>query len=223
MTEPLSVVAVYSTTGYYVDIRVAKADDQNILDLATSNLNAPLSDDLQWAFAGKVEIRLPGQQDSKAITQAHARARWTRLIDSQLSYLPDEADEADLTLQPDGSILEVGVFPNATTGEEEPFQEIWHLVSQLPLTGDCTVLKADHQDPHIRGLVVRVGQWCQGILYRSKDDKVVERWHLEATGKWTRDLRIGESTVSLPCTNSFMHLEIGGTIELDGITWVVVE
>lgn len=223
MTEPLSVVAVYSTTGYYVDVRAAKADDQNILDLAISNLNAPLSGDLEWAFAGKIELRLPDQQDTNAITQARARARWTRIIDSQLSYLPDEADEADLTLQPDGSILEVGSFPNSTTGKEEPFQEIWHLVPQLPSTGNCVVLKADHQDPHIRGLVVRVGQWCQGILYRSKDDKVVERWHLEATGNWIRDLRIGESTVSLPCTNSFTPLEIGGTIKLDGITWVVVE
>lgn len=223
MTEPSSVLAVYSTAGYYVDIRVAKAGDQNILDLATSNLNAPLSDDLEWAFAGKVEVRLPDQQDTKAIAQAHARARWNRIIDSQLSYLPDETDEADLTLQPDGSILEAGGFPNPTTGEEEPFQEIWYLIPQLPLTGNCVVLKADHQDIHVRGLIVRVGQWCQGILYRSKDDKVVERWHLEAPGNWIRDLRIGESTVSLPCTNTFAHLEIGGTIELDGITWVVVE
>ncbi|KAF4969407.1 hypothetical protein F66182_17847, partial [Fusarium sp. NRRL 66182] len=72
MTEPLSVVAVYSTTGYYVDVRAAKADDQNILDLATSNLNAPLSGDLEWAFAGKIELRLPDQQDTNAITQARA-------------------------------------------------------------------------------------------------------------------------------------------------------
>ncbi|KAH8694189.1 hypothetical protein BGW36DRAFT_384528 [Talaromyces proteolyticus] len=223
MTEPLSVLALYSTSGYYVDIRVAKADDQNTLDLTKSNFDTPLSNDLEWAFAGKVEIRLLDQQDTKPISRAHARARWTRIIDSQLKYLPDEADEADLTVQPDRSILEAGVFPNPTTGEEEPFEEIWQLVPPLPSIDNCIVLKTDHQDPQIRGLVVRVGQWCQGILYLSKDDKVVERWHLEVTGNLVRDVRFGESTVSLPCTNSFTHLEVGGSIELDGINWVVVE
>ena len=101
-----------------------------------------------------------------------------------------------------------------------------------------------------RGLIVRIGSWCQGVI-RSGNDIGVERWRFggvpltggaeaglvdaaaagppvvddgSARNKWQRIAKIGE--MSLPCQVSWekgWQLEVGEEVVCGGLKWAVVE
>jgi hypothetical protein len=84
----------------------------------------------------------------------------------------------------------------------------------------------------VRGVVVRLGKWCQGVIKIGDGGTTCERWEWEGAGKggngeeadqWKRVARIGELMV--PCGVAFRHtdLEVGGKIRCGNHDWVAEE
>ena len=192
-------------------------------------------DDVEWAFAGHAT-------SSPAQDARPAHTVWTHWIDSK-SDVP-VSDEGDMYPQPDGDVLERGSMQNPTTGRNCDYEEVWCDLD-IPVLEDeasrvCTVLKADSPSADVKGIVMRVGDWYQGILDTS-NGLTVERWQWfdavkhpkeKATGqgdnliprsKWTRLAKFGSGSLPSPSALSPMNLANEATVELDGIEWRVVE
>jgi hypothetical protein len=173
-------------------------------------------------------------------------------VDSR-SEDPDK-DEGDLFPQHDGSTLEIGRMVNSATGKMTDYEEVWEDLD-VEVTGDDThrisiVIGTVDNVRGIRGKIVRVGRWCQGI---TKVGTVthVERWHwvprnpgasttskAERTnrdggpndGDWERVVKIGGAYI--PCSLTFMsatHLkgipvaEENDELKVGDTTWKVIE
>ena len=85
--------------------------------------------------------------------------------------------------QANGDVLEVGRMERPETGELADYEELWSDPAPEMIHGEsaftCIVLKAETDDPTAKGMIIRVGGWCQGIL-KLADKVTVERW------KWTK-------------------------------------
>ncbi|KAM0426080.1 hypothetical protein ACHAPT_008711 [Fusarium lateritium] len=94
-SEPTDTV-VLSVGDYFMDLRIAKADQS-----------------IDWAFAGTREI----------LSRDPLHCRWNHVIDSRLSFDPDEGKFQSL---PNGDDLETGSMPCAEKGNQvTPYQEVW--------------------------------------------------------------------------------------------------
>jgi len=155
---------------------------------------------------------------------------WEHWIDSKSD---DPApDEGDMYLQDNGDVLEKGTQKHPETGEEVGYEELWTEleVDVIPEEGGkySTVLK--HESENSRGMVVRVGGWCQGVL-KEGGQLTVERWRWasqendphQGPGYWKRIVRIGEGEMPSPM------LERGGedgdemVVKSGELRWEVVE
>jgi hypothetical protein len=172
-------------------------------------------------------------------------AEWSHEIDSRADS-PDK-DEGDLVPQCDGSVLEVGRMINPATGEMTGYEEVWEDL-EVEITGEdnrrISIVIAITDDVRgIKGKIIRVGQWCQGI---SKVGTVthVERWHWVAKrpdtitskgehqndGGWERVAKIGGAYI--PCSLAFTSgtqlngvpaAEEGDELKVGDTTWRVIE
>ena len=149
-------------------------------------------------------------------------------------------------IQPGGDALECGMGISPHTGKMTNYEELWHDLGiglvDTETEHVCIVLKAESSTPAIKGMVVRIGGWCQGII-KSGKEMSVERWKwisettLETEdsaseqvnifpsklGVWQRVMRLGSER--LPCSLTFQvdYLEEGDTIKSRDLQWVVVE
>ena len=183
---------------------------------------------LDWAFAGVSTTTASSQAGASSHTV------WSHWIDSESSD-PDP-DEGDMYEQEDGDTLECGQNVDAKTGKVNKYEELWHDVGIQHVRSEQTnvsmVLKTDDTNRNTRAMVVRVGDWCQGIL-KVGDAVTVERWqwtpaatgHSASTseGSWKRVARLGNG--SLPCAVTFKteELEVGKRIAAEALEWEVVE
>ncbi|KAJ3528168.1 hypothetical protein NM208_g10329 [Fusarium decemcellulare] len=94
-SEPTDTV-VLSVGSYFMDLRVKKADGS-----------------IDWAFAGIREI----------VSQEPLHCRWRHLIDSRLSFEPDEGKFQKLL---NGDDLETGSMPcTEKDNKVTPYEEVW--------------------------------------------------------------------------------------------------
>ncbi|RSM06226.1 hypothetical protein CEP52_005875 [Fusarium oligoseptatum] len=94
-SEPTDTV-VLSVGDYFMDLRITKADQS-----------------IDWAFAGTREI----------LSRDPLHCRWNHIIDSRLSFNPDEGKFQPL---PNGDDLETGSMPCAEKGNKvTPYEEVW--------------------------------------------------------------------------------------------------
>lgn len=87
----------------------------------------------------------------------------------------------------------------------------------------CVVLILDDPASQARGMVVRVGQYCQAVL-RVADHFSLERWQwLDKQDGWRRECRIGSMWV--PCGSTFdeARVKLGGKVRYGDYVWEVVE
>ena len=142
---------------------------------------------------------------------------WDHWIDSR-SNNPD-SDEGDMWVQPNGDILEKGKNKDPITGEETEYEELWHDLHVEAFgkkdNRSSLVIRVDDPERNVRGIAIKIGGWCEGIL-KMEDELTVERWEWKPTDStsdvaiteaskgdertpndWVRTFRIGKGT--LPC------------------------
>lgn len=140
-------------------------------------------------------------------------------------------DVGEMITQDDGTVLEKGTTIVESTKEEVPYEELW---ADLPLdTGKnarvCIVLKTLDDNKDVRGMIIRIGGWCQGLV-KTDDGMTVERYCPARSGEimegdtWDAHVKIGHT--ELPCkevldvedfTEGHLKMKRGG------ISWKTVE
>ena len=135
--------------------------------------------------------------------------------------------------------LEFGNGINPRTGNMWAYEEFWTDLS-IGVTPSANnpdppkwsiVLRLDASESAVRGMVVRLGQWCQGIVING-EYVTVERWEWkvrgegagkETMGDWERTVRIGNFFP--PCATTFQPsmLKEGGTVNYGDYTWICEE
>ncbi|KAK5467295.1 hypothetical protein LTS15_000267 [Exophiala xenobiotica] len=223
--EDTSTLVLTSKAGTFVDIRFP-------LKLAGST---PLTEDPAfWAFSGLATLRF---YEGMPYT---AHAAWTHDIDTR-----DEAisDEGDLFVLGNGDCVETGLMKNPGTQRMEMYKEYWAGPGVVEMT-PCVVARTSEDE----GAVVRVGDYCQGIMARHREGKggekqanvLVERWQRiridggrsedeEEKREWQKDGRSntsdeGGDSVKVPCMWACREdRRIGDEIVVDGVQWKIVE
>ena len=165
-----------SKDSYFVDVRLLKNKLEEDRDIE-ANAEACI----EWAFAGK--SRTVAQQAKKLGEGQTSHTVWDHWIDSK-SDNPD-TDEGDMIEQENGDVLERGKNVNPETGEETVYEELWHDLEIESLgkkhNHSSVVMRAEDLDKGLKGMVVKVGGWCQGIT-KIGNDLTVERWEHKLGG-----------------------------------------
>ena len=171
--EPTSTIVLTSKDLHYVDIRIFKQkwlEEEQRKDTQTSEC-------VEWAFAGTSRTKKDAKTGDGAGSRSHTV--WDHWIDSKGGE--GGSDEGDMTLLEDGNVLEEGVN-KLPDGTEQKYEELWKDLPVDPLgkkhNRHSIVLRAENEDQVLKGLVIKIGAWCQGIL--KKDGQLtVERWQLK--------------------------------------------
>lgn len=217
--EPTSTIVLTSKTSHYVDVRIYKSAPEGGLKI----LSAGQSEILEWAFAGESHTNKEGTNSD---TKKPYHAVWDHWIDSKSS--DPSADEGDMLPQPNGDVLEQGSQIHPVTGLQCEYEELWGELDVETVGGEADrisiVLKVENDDNKTRGMVVRVGSWCQGIL-KTGDNITVERWQAQdpKSGKWNQIIKLGSAI--LPCERTFSveGLENGNLITSNDLQWKIIE
>ncbi|KAI9732598.1 MAG: hypothetical protein M1834_003934 [Cirrosporium novae-zelandiae] len=194
--EPTDTIVLTSSSSYFVDLRFGKGRNKKELG------------ELEWGFAG-------------ASNSENGHGVWTHWVDSN-SDMPGK-DEGDMSTQLDGDTLEKGQMVNPTTGLLTKYEELWHDLEVSPVGMEkyriSAVLRLEDEGKGAQGMIVRVGQWCQGIL-KVGSDVTVERWSWTDSAHWEKLVKIGDNP--LPCEATFSPLE-GATLDFEGWKWEILE
>ena len=173
--EPTSTIVLTSKDSHFVDIRILYHEYEQEKSKEHNTLKC-----VDWAFAGRSRITKQGSNENGSIEPSHTV--WDHWIDSKGN---DPAiDEGDLWPQANGEVLERGKQKHPTTGIETEYEELWGDL-EVDAIGkkenrSSIVLKAEDLDKDARGMVVKVGGWCQGVL-KIGDKMTIERWRRRAT------------------------------------------
>ena len=132
---------------------------------------------IDWAFAGKCRTKKDPNAGDGPGSRSHTV--WDHWIDSKGNEAG--SDQGDMTVQEDGTVLEEGVNVKAD-GEEQKYEELWKDIQVDPLgkkhNRHSIVLRAEDSEQEMKGLVIKIGGWCQGIMKRA-GELTVERWQLK--------------------------------------------
>jgi hypothetical protein len=183
---------------------------------------------LDWAIAGSSSSSLVDANNGQQVTHSV----WKHWIDSRTTEPQSVLDEGDMFPQPDGTTLEKGRMVNPDTGLETDYEELWRDLEPVPATDSedgsverslCAVLQLHDETRGQRGLVVRLGQYCQGLL---RDGKRVtaERWEWRSKKGWSRLVKIGDGISG--CSTAVFdsgELKLGQEIKFGEQVWTVVE
>ncbi|KAI4192730.1 MAG: hypothetical protein LQ350_008575, partial [Teloschistes chrysophthalmus] len=212
-SEPTSTVVLTSPLSYFIDIRVFKKQAEQ--DTLAASAKEKSLGDLQWAFAG--------QSSSQHDSAGRKFSSWKHWIDS-LTDEPAE-DKGEMISLAGGDVLEKGATRNEETGKVEEYEELW---TEMPLVtpgfdegNQCVVLKVEEHSGRTRGMVIKIGGWCQGILKKG-ESVTVERWCWEEG--WKRVVRFGDEV--LPCKDLVGLGDYEGDwrdFRCGGLGWTVVE
>lgn len=109
---------------------------------------------------------------------------WDHWIDSRGGE--GESDEGDMIVLEDGNVLEEGTNLAADGSTEQKYEELWRDLPIDPLgkknNRHSIVLRAENKDEDMKGLVIKIGAWCQGIL-KKDGELTIERWQLKPKGE----------------------------------------
>lgn len=228
-SEPTSTIVLTTSRRYYVDIRMLKSD---------GNKNAKVEETfvgLDWAFAGTSStVRSPIPGDDATIVE------WRHWIDSRSLGKERGYDAKDVGRcfpQPNGDELELGNMINPDTGVETEYEELWGTIDIKSTSQEVstrarkaaiclqTMSKSDWEKETSSGMVVRVGQFIQGLIV-TETRATLERWSYDASSKeWIRLVRLGDAECELPCQKLFEPDRIfeGKEIRHGGLSWCVKE
>ncbi|KAI0527875.1 hypothetical protein F5B22DRAFT_8362 [Xylaria bambusicola] len=183
-SEPTSTIVLTSPEHRFVDVRILK--DIN---------NDDLSGRLDWAFAGI---------SSSETRNGVRHCTWRHVVDGRTRTPEEVVDEGDIFPQDDGRTLETGHMVNPDTGKMTDYEEIWRDLEPEGIPEDtdeqprarCVVLELKDAEREQRGMVVCLGQHCQGVM-RQGDSFAAERWQW-INGEWRLKFRVGELWIPGP-------------------------
>lgn len=214
-----STIVTTSNEYRFVDLRVFK----EALLSPSEEVGQSLSQ-LEWGLAGTSSSVPAKGSNGEEITHGV----WKHWIDSRSLDADGVQDEGDNYSLSDGKILEKGRMVNPETGKLTEYEEVWEdlkveRVGRDSSSGEiqCVVIQVHDEKCEVRGLVVRVGQFCQGIM-RVGGEVAVERW-VWGEDHWKRTVRMGKG--SLPCGEAMQStkLKLGGKIPCGEQEWTVIE
>jgi len=206
-----------SHDSWFVDVRILTAAQEDGTREALPTDGRPITR-LEWAFAGK------SSTSQSEVAGGPAHTIWSHAIDSQTS--DPQRDEGDMYEQEDGDVLECGQNIDAESGEVKKYEELWHDIG-VELVGQekdylSVVLTTDNQDNNTKGMIVRVGNWCQGIL-KVGEDTTVERWQWSRGDDWQLVAKLGTKLLICGATFDNSSLELGKVIRHHDLDWHVIE
>ncbi|OJT12843.1 hypothetical protein TRAPUB_10678 [Trametes pubescens] len=205
-SEPTSTIVLTTPRRRFVDLRFFKPTSAS----TQPSTSSPTFTALEWGTAGY-----------SAGTSTHGT--WTHEISSSPAHPDDETDEG--TMEPHTSLpdveIERGSMAHLDTGEVREYEEAWRAVPVLPDASGrrVAVLLEMRREDGKRGAVVRVGQYCQGIV-RDGGDISVQRW-LWTAGAWAKAGQVGG--FDIPCDATWADVQEGDTVERSGAVWDVKE
>jgi hypothetical protein len=153
-----------------------------------------------------------------------SRGQWRHWIDSRTPNTEGVADEGINHPQADGKTLEKGKMVNPATGKETDYEELWRDLEPIPVDSESVksiVLELEGPDG-TRGMVVLLGQFCQGLLRRG-DRISAERWDWAASSGWHRVFVLGNETLPCSALMTSENRSEGDIIRLGEDSWRVVE
>ncbi|OAL49742.1 hypothetical protein IQ07DRAFT_511672 [Pyrenochaeta sp. DS3sAY3a] len=238
--EPTSTLVLTTPLRTFVDVRVFKPlsrDDP----AALPNHGQP--DRLDWAFAGFSTSKcvVSPEHASREHREDVTHSTWNHWVDSRYpACSPDiPVDEGDMYPISRGLTLEHGHAFHPSLRTHKSHEEMWRDVPVIstPATGlkFCIVLRVEDDAQKLRGMIVRIGQFCQGISMNG-GACTVERWQWTAEAEekeangvpdknlgWKRTIRIGNHF--LPCAATFRPelLSVGGRVKYHTADWKVEE
>ncbi|KXX79708.1 Protein HRI1 [Madurella mycetomatis] len=234
-SEPTSTIVLTSPERRFVDIRILKPTSTG----GTSGDILPLSR-LDWAIAGTSSTVWLATSDC-APGERVRRSKWHHWIDSRTPNAEHVIDEGDVFAHPSDSSLELerGRMVNPETGVEADYEELWRSEpiahgSPHQLPGEppapCLVLQWSSEEgddcptgPR-RGLVIRLGQYCQAFV-RDGNEITVERlmW-VPDEQTWHQQVRIGKRELPTEFATHLAHeARIDDEVKVGGEVWKVVE
>ncbi|KAI1772021.1 hypothetical protein F4818DRAFT_454215 [Hypoxylon cercidicola] len=217
-SEDSSTIVLTAPSGKYVDIRFST------LPRSQAALAVKTQCDKIWGYAtaglSTVAI-LPGKGGCPAY-DCMVHATWEHPIDSSGSF---DTDGADLLLLADGARMEVGCM--VIRGKMQMFKEYWVTPTGRSVDRPCAVVELKGGEEGAKGMAIRIGDFCQGILQHG-DEFWFERWEIqEGESKWTRDERSNTPTTEMGILPCWWMTEkartFGETIMIDGRQWHVTE
>lgn len=182
---------------------------------------------LYWGFAGESKRETRGQ-DTVGI--------WSHWVDSRFAHdsFSDSGILKPHLLTPKEQSfpkelayeLEIGSMTNLDSGVEQRYEEIWAdiEVHSGGVKQVCAVIRLNDDQAGTRGLIVRVGEWCQGIMKTRSGDVAADRCRWDAHSKtWTK-LGCFDATQLLPTDHILHnHLNLGETFRYKDFLWTVEE
>ncbi|KAK4133845.1 hypothetical protein BT67DRAFT_381449 [Trichocladium antarcticum] len=240
-SEPTWTIVLTTPECRFVDVRVLKPPsseeehDNNITHLSR----------LDWAIAGTSSSTVllpPNGQPGQWLKHS----RWHHWIDSRTPNAAEADDEGDMFAHPSDAALtlERGRMVNPDTGNETDYEEMWRSepLETVPLLRSPAVSKdtakvtclalqwhgaengGAQQGEVKRGLVVRLGQYCQAFA-RDNGEITVQRLKWDSDKRqWITQVRIGEMELPTEVATHFAHdAQLDDEVRIGGAIWKVVE
>jgi hypothetical protein len=224
-SEPTSTLVLSSPSGQFVDLRLyLKTPAKDPAATPTSIELGIHYSSLEWAIAGQSSYSTTpeGKKHGKWTHWVSSRSSGNgdvdegdmetgadgRIVETGEMVNPDEGRKmwyaevwGDVTqkMPPPVPGAAVAGEPNRwTVGGQGERQHVAELEKGKR---SYVVVRCEHQERHVRGLIIWVGQYCQGVL-KEGDKITAERWEYDfvpnkGKGEWVRTFRIGDG--SLPC------------------------
>lgn len=164
-SEPTSTLVLTAFKKTFVDIRLLLPSPSLYPISPPSPSELPDGTTLYWAFAGT------SSHDS--VTN---QAKWTHTVDSRYPDPSNVVDQGEFETLENGDTVERGTMQDFDDGRVKPYQEVWR--DEVDEGAECVVLELDNTTEGVRtvGVVVRLGDWCQGVL-RDGEKVTAERWY----------------------------------------------
>jgi len=171
--EDSSVLVIGAPSKWYIDIRFA--------------LEGPSTEGPFWAFAGQAKYSplASGSTADNGLSPGWGeamRGEWAHPIDSMGNV--EGIDRADVFTLPNGDQVEFGTLEHPETGQMSLFKEYWTKPENAE-NSETYARAMFEEDGQVKGVIIRVGKWMQGIRQVSGQTVEVGRWRLQ--GSWIAD------------------------------------
>ncbi|WXC61402.1 hypothetical protein SNK03_007277 [Fusarium graminearum] len=213
-SEPTTTLVITSPRlKRFVDLRILLPDNGS----TDQNDILPFSR-LDWAIAGTT-VSTQKPDPSGALTSYSTFIQWisSRELGNDAGFMYPQPGE-DLT-------LEKGSMVNPDTGIDTAYEELWHDATPTAVPGEpdvrALVLQTEDEEKGVRGCVVRLGRYAQGLI-RVGEEIALERWEW-TEGGWKRTVRMGDEELPIEKILGEETLDEDDNVDVSGRTWKVIE